>query len=131
MVNIALWIAQVLVAVLFMMSGVMKTFMPIEELMKNVPWAADVPTALVRFIGASELAGALGVILPAATRIKPMLTPLAAAGITTIMVLACAFHGVRGETAGMITNVVLGLPAAFVAWGRFRKVPIAPRGKAA
>jgi len=52
---------------------------------------------LVRFIGVSELAGALGLILPAATRIRPGLTPLAALGLSTIMALAMLFHLVRGE----------------------------------
>jgi len=75
---------------------------------------------LVRFIGVVELAGALGVILPAATRIQPRLTPLAAAGLATIMVLAIPFHLMRGELKEIVINLALGGLAAFVACGRSR-----------
>jgi putative oxidoreductase len=80
---------------------------------------------MVRFIGACELAGAVGLILPAATRIRPMLTPLAASGLVVVMLLAMAFHISRGEAAQALPiNLTLGALAAFVAWGRFRKAPI-------
>jgi putative oxidoreductase len=74
--------------------------------------------ALLRFIGVAELAGGLGLILPAATRIRPMLTPLAALGLATIMTLAFVFHIQRGEWDALPVNAVLGALAAFVAWGR-------------
>src|SRR5688572_4600183 len=86
--NISLWVAQVILAAMFAMAGVMKLTQPIETLALTVPWSADVPLALVRFIGASELAAAIGLLLPSLTRIKPWLTPLAAAGLATIMLLA-------------------------------------------
>jgi hypothetical protein len=82
---------------------------------------------LVRFIGASELLGGLGLVLPAATRIKPALTPLAGAGLITVMVLAALFHLTRGEFGAIPGNVILGSLAAFVAWGRWAKVRIMPR----
>jgi putative oxidoreductase len=125
--HIGLWVAQMLLAVNFGLAGVMKSSQPIAELAKMLPWAGDVPELLVRFIGVSELLGAIGLILPAATRIKPALTPLAAAGLTTIMVLAALFHLQRGETSALPFNIVLGGLAAFVAWGRWKKAPIAPR----
>lgn len=128
--NIALWLAQVLVAILFAMSGIMKAFTPIAELMNSAPWVADVPLLLVRFIGVAELAGAVGVLVPALARILPSLTPLAAAALALVMALACGFHLTRGEPVGAAINVALALPALFVAWGRFRKAPIAPRRKA-
>jgi len=81
----------------------------------------------VRFIGVVEVLGALGVVVPAATRIKPSLTPLAALGLTTVMVLASLTHLARGEVQMLPITIVLATLAAFVAWGRFRKAPIAPR----
>ena len=124
----ALWVVQVLLAAAFGMAGVMKTTLPIPELTANgVAWAADLPVALVRFIGACELTGAIGLILPAATRIRPSLTPLAAAGLATIMALAMVFHLFRGEMGALPFNLGLGALAAFVVWGRAFKAPIAPR----
>jgi putative oxidoreductase len=125
--KIALWIVQVLLAIAFFMSGMMKLVSPIEEIAKNAgTWALEMP-ALVRFIGVAEVAGALGLILPAATRIKPILTPLAACGLLLVMILAALFHASRGEFSSIGANVLLGGLAAFVAWGRLKKVPILPR----
>ncbi|MNT38241.1 hypothetical protein D3C72_1744270 [compost metagenome] len=124
--TIGLWTVQVLVALMFGMAGFMKSTQPIEALAANMPWVASMP-ALVRFIGIAELLGAIGMILPAATRILPLLTPAAGGGLATIMVLAAIFHLTRGEFSGIVANVVLGLLAAFVAWGRLKKAPIAPR----
>jgi putative oxidoreductase len=125
--HVALWIAQVTLALAFAMAGVMKTTQPISELAKQMVWPGALPPALVRFIGASELAGALGLVLPAATRVKPFLTPLAASGILTIMLLAMAFHLSRGEGAVLPMNLGFAALAAFVAWGRFKKSPIQSR----
>jgi hypothetical protein len=66
-------------------------------------------------------------VLPAATRIKPALTPLAALGLATVMVLASLTHLLRGEVQMLPVTAVLAGLAAFVAWGRARKAPIAPR----
>lgn len=124
-----LWLAQIALCLMFGMAGVIKvTAAPEAMASMGIAWATDVPLALVRFIAACELAGAIGLILPALTRIQPWLTPLAALGLLTIQVLALGFHAMRGElaTAGG-TNLVLIALAAFVAWGRTRKVPIAPR----
>jgi len=123
--HILLWIAQVLLACAFGMAGVMKATQPIDALTQaGIAWASQVPLALVRFIGVSELLGAIGLILPAATKIKPFLTPLAALGLLTIMILAMAFHLSRGEIQATPINIVLGGLAAFVAWGRTKKAPI-------
>lgn len=124
--TIGLWVVQVLVAAMFGMAGFMKTTTPIEVLAANMPWVSSMP-GLVRFIGIAELLGAIGMILPAATRIRPILTPAAGGGLATVMVLAAVFHLTRGEYSGIIANAVLGLLAAFVAWGRLSKAPIAPR----
>ena len=81
--HVTLWMAQLLLALAFGMAGIMKSTQPVAELAVAMSWTADVPAALVRFIGASELAAALGLVLPAATRIRPLLTPLAAIGLAS------------------------------------------------
>ena len=129
--NITLWILQFLLAAMFLMAGFMKLSQPIDELSKSLPWAAQVPEGLVRFIGAAEVLGALGLILPALLRIKPILTPIAALGIATVMLFAIFFHGSRGENSAIGMNVVLIIIAALIAWGRFKKAPIAPKGSLA
>jgi len=127
--HISLWIAQAVLALAFGMAGIMKATMPIAELAAKLPWTPDVPLALVRLIGTAELLGAVGLILPAATRIRPGLTALAAAGLVMVMALALSFHAMRGELAQAAPiNLVLGGLAAFVAWGRFRNDPLRGRG---
>ena len=125
--NIMLWIAQVLLAGMFLMSGFMKVAQPIEELAKMLPWASQVPAGLVRFIGISEVLGGLGLILPALLRIKPILTAWAAVGLATVMVFAAIFHASRGESSAIGMNVILALIAILIAWGRFKKAPIRPK----
>jgi hypothetical protein len=123
--RIGLWVVQVLLALMFAMSGITKLALPYAELLKQGAWVEHVPEGLVKFIGVAELSGALGLILPSATRIKPVLTPLSAAGFVVIMVLASALHLSIGERP--IAQLIIGGLAAFVAWGRFRKAPITPR----
>jgi putative oxidoreductase len=125
--HVGLWGAQALLALAFTSAGVMKVTQPIEALAASMVWPGAVPEPLVRFIGVSELLGGLGLILPAATRIKPILTPLAALGLVVVMVLAALFHLSRGELGALPINVVFGALAAFVAWGRLKKAPLAPR----
>ncbi len=84
----------------------------------------------MRFIGAAELAGAIGLILPAATRILPKLTALAATGLVLVMILASGYHFLHGEAARTPVNFLLGGLAAFVAWGRFGRAPILARSAA-
>ncbi|MGE4233523.1 MAG: DoxX family protein [Bacteriovoracia bacterium] len=123
---VGLWLAQVILALAFGMAGAMKTSMPVEELAGNLPWVRDLPN-LVRFIGISELLGACGLILPAITRIYPILTPLAALGLLIVMILATGFHVMRGELQALPVNVVLGGICGFIAWGRAFKAPIKTR----
>jgi putative oxidoreductase len=126
-IRIALWTAQVVLAVLFTMTGAMKVFLSPAEIVKALPDFATMPLGLVRFIGIAELAGAIGLILPAVTRIAPSLTPLAASGLTVVMILAALFHISRGELAPLGLVIPLGVLATFVAWGRYTRAPIAPR----
>jgi putative oxidoreductase len=122
--NIILWIAQVILAGMLIMAGFMKTTMPIEQLSASLPWTKDVPLWLVRFIGASEFFGALGLILPSLLKIKPMLTPLAAMCIIAIMSMAAIFHITRTEFSGVVFTLTLAVVATFIGWGRWKKIPI-------
>ena len=126
--RIALWIVQVLLAVAFFMAGTMKAFTPAAELAAEMPWVNGVPGWVPRLAGFSELLASIGLVLPAATRIKPVLTPFAALGLVAVMVLAALFHVTRGEWAMLAPNLVLASLAAFVAWGRLKRAPIEPRG---
>jgi uncharacterized membrane protein YphA (DoxX/SURF4 family) len=117
--HVFLWIVQVLLAAAFGMAGVMKATQPKEKLEPRMPWVQDFSPGTVRFIGIVELLGALGLILPAATGIVPVLTPIAAAGLAVVMVLAAATHIRRKEPSGVAVNAVLFALAAIVAWGRF------------
>ena len=125
--HITLWIAQVLLAAMFLMSGLMKVSQPIDQLSKMLPWASQVPEALVRFIGVAEVLGAVGLILPSLLRIQPKLTPIAAVGLALVMLFAVVFHISRGETPMIGMNFILIAIAAFIAWGRFKKAPIASK----
>jgi putative oxidoreductase len=124
--HVVLWVAQILLALVFGFAGSMKLVTPIAELAKNGAWMQDW-WLLIRFIGTSEVAGAVGMLLPGLSRIKPKLTSLAALGLLTIMVLATGFHLLRGEARHTPVTIALGALAAFVAWGRYRKAPIRAR----
>ena len=114
---------QVFLALAFGMAGFMKMTAPIEQLAQmGMTFVNRLDAGTVRFIGISEMFGAIGLILPAALRIKPMLTPLAAVGIAVIMVLAIFQHASNNEP--YLPNVFLLALAAFVAWGRFIKAPV-------
>jgi len=116
----ALWIVQGLLAALFLFAGVMKFIMPIEEMTKEVP----LPGLFLRFIGLAEVLGGLGLVLPGLLRIRPGLTPLAAAGLVIIMMGATVISLVTmGVVAAMIPFVV-GLLLVFVAYGRWRLAPL-------
>jgi putative oxidoreductase len=125
--HVGLWVVQGLLGVMFLAVGAMKATLPIAVLVDTLGWPAAVPPALVRVIGVAEFLGGLGLILPAATRVKPMLTPLAAVGLATVLLFATMFHISRGELGALPLPLVLGAAAAFVAWGRAAKAPIAPQ----
>jgi putative oxidoreductase len=125
--HVSLWGAQVLLAAMFGFAGFTKLTGPMSELATMMPWTAAVGEPLTRFIGTSELLGAIGLLVPSLFRIQPKLSALAAAGLTTVMVLASLFHLSRGEYAVIPVNVVLGSIAAFIAWGRTYGRPIPAR----
>lgn len=128
--NKALWAVQILLAAAFAMAGASKLFMPAEALLAQMPWVETTGVTLARVAGLAELLGALGLVLPSALRIAPKLTPLAAAGLVAVMGGAMVTHGLRAEWGAIVVNVVLGGLAAFVAWGRAVRAPIAARNEA-
>ena len=117
--NIALWIAQGLLAALFLFAGGTKLILPIEEMTKEIV----MPGWFLRFIGVCEVLGAIGVILPWLLRIRPGLTPLAAAGLVIIMIGAMVVTLMTGGVATALLPLVVGILAAFVAYGRWRLAP--------
>lgn len=125
--NVALWVVQVLLGLFSLAAGWNHGLRPLADTIQSSPWAADLPVALVKFIGVAELAAGVGLVLPAATRILPILTPLAAVGLAVIMGLAIPFHIMRGEANVIALHVVVVALCVFVAWGRVRRLPIRAR----
>jgi len=117
--NTALWIVQVLLALLFLFAGGIKLVLPVEELMKQMP--LPLPGWFVRFTGVIEVLGALGLILPGLLGIRPGLTPLAAAGLVIVMIGATVYTVAAGDIASALLPLVVGILAAFVAYGRWRR----------
>ena len=114
--NIALWVVQALLAALFLFAGGMKFVMSVEEMTKQIP----LPGWFLHFIGVCEILGALGLILPWLTRIRPGLTLLAAAGLVIIMIGATVIVLMTDGIAMALIPLVVGILAAFVAYGRWR-----------
>ncbi len=119
-----LWILQAVLAIAFIVAGGMKLFMPIETLEAQMGFVSDTPNILVRFIGFAEITGAIGLILPAALRIKPWLTPLAAVGLGVVMILAVGLHVSRGEWMQIGPPAVLLVLLGVAAYGRAKLMPI-------
>jgi hypothetical protein len=122
-VNIALWIVQALLGLLFLFGGVMKLVLPLDQLKGPV----ELPGAFLRFIGVAETAGGLGLILPSLLHIRPGLTPLAAAGLVIVMIGATVITVLGGDPIAALIPAVVGLLAAFVAYGRWRLAPLTGR----
>src|SRR5687768_17397673 len=122
--NIALWIIQVLLALLFLFAGGTKLVLPIDVLLSmGSPNQVVLPGLLIRFIGVCEVLGALGLILPGLLRIRPGMTPLAAAGLVIIMIGATVLTIIGDGMGAAIVPLVVGLLSAFVAYGRWRLAP--------
>jgi hypothetical protein len=116
----ALWIVQGLLALLFLWAGGIKLVLPLEKLAGPAP----LPGLFLRFIGVAEVLGAIGLILPGLLRIRPGLTPLAAAGLVIIMIGATVLSLASGDVAMALIPLVVGLLAALVAYGRWRLAPL-------
>jgi hypothetical protein len=125
--RIGLWTEQILIAFAFIGAGLVKLTTPIPQLAAMMPWAGQYSETFVRSIALVDLAGGIGIILPALMRILPRLTVLAALGCSVLQVFALVFHLSRGEAEVTPLNVVLLALSLFVLWGRNSKAPIAPR----
>jgi hypothetical protein len=118
--NLALWIVQGLLALVFLFAGGVKLVIPTDQLVKQAPQFSGL---FLRFIGVCEVLGAIGLILPRLLRIRPGLTPLAAAGLVIIMIGATAVTAAGGSIPQALAPAIVGLLAAFVAYGRWRSAP--------
>lgn len=118
--NVALWIIQVLLALLFLFAGAMKFIIPVEEMTKQMP--VPLSGLFLHFIGVCEILGGLGLVLPMLLRFKPWLTPIAAVGLAIIILGAIGFSlmlGVMQALMPLVTELLL----IFIAYGRWRLVP--------
>lgn len=123
--NIALWIIQILLALLFLFAGVTKLVLPIEVLMSmGSPNQVVLPGLLIRFIGVCEVLGALGLVLPGVFRRRQELTPLAAVGLAIIMIGAVIVTIMGDGVVMAISPLVVGLLCALVAYGRWKLKPL-------
>ena len=117
-----LWTAQSLAALLFLFAGSMKFIMPAEKMQQG---PVSLPLAFIQFIGICECLGALGLMLPGLLRTRTSLTPLAAAGLTIIMIGATAVSILGMGAAAGIFPAVVGIVTAWIAYGRIRVAPLA------
>ena len=118
--NTVLWIIASVLAVLFLLFGLLKIARPKEKLVASgIAWAEDFGPGVVKTLGALEVLAAIGLILPAVLGVAPVLVPLAALGLVVVMVGAAITHVRRKESPGLIVNVVILALAAVVVWGRF------------
>jgi hypothetical protein len=115
--NRALWILQVLLALLFLFAGGVKLVLPLDQFVKQAPMLSS---GFLRFVGVCEVLGAIGLILPGLLRMRQGLTPLAAAGLVGIMIGAVVVTLMTGTIAMAIMPAVVGLLLLFVAWERRR-----------
>ncbi len=117
--NVVLWIIAGLLAAAFLGAGLTKLTQPKEKLATNMGWVEDFSPGTVKLIGALEVLAAIGLVLPAALDVLPVLVPLAAIGLIALMIGAAITHGRRKESPMIVVNLVLLLLAAVVVWGRF------------
>jgi uncharacterized membrane protein YphA (DoxX/SURF4 family) len=122
--NITLWVLQALLAVAFLAHGLLFLFPPANmvELMNSL-----IPPAFRMFLGVAEVLAAIGLTVPGLTRIQPWLIACAAAGLMVIMVGATVLHMQRSEVGSAITTAILFALLAFVAYLRWKVIPIRPR----
>jgi hypothetical protein len=118
LLNIFLWVLQVLLAGIMLMAAYMKLTMPVSRLAAIYPWTGQVSAVFVRLIGVVDGLGGLGLILPGLLRVKPVLTVWAAGGILSLMLCAIVFHVSRGEASVIGFNVGVVAVAGVIIWGR-------------
>lgn len=124
--NRVLWALQWIFGLYFIAIGVMHFVLP-EGLPAQLDWMYDLDDTIHLISGTAEILGGLGLILPGLIRIQPMLTPIAALGLLVIMVAAMVWHLGREEYVNIGLNIVNAVALAYIAYGRARLEPIAPR----
>lgn len=122
------WVLQLLFGIYFLAIGMMHFVVP-QGLPAQMAWMYDLSPTLHAASGAAEILGGLGLLLPSVTRIKPVLTPLAAVGLIVVMLGAAAWHGSRGEVANLAMNLIVAALLGLIAYMRLRVHPIAPRAE--
>jgi len=122
--NTFLWVLQIILAVIYIVSGVMKVTRPKMKLEPQMGFVEDFSSRSVKLIGTAEVLGALGLVLPAATGVATVLTPLAATGLVILMAGAIVVHRRRGESAAAVVPAVLLVLSLVVAIGRFGPYPL-------
>ncbi len=120
--NTILWILQVLLALIFLLSGYVMSF-PTPSQAKRMPFILAIPTPFRQILGGADALGGIGLILPEATGILPWLTPLAAICLVILMASAMVFHSRRREYPNVVINLLLLVLAAVIAYGRLVLVP--------
>ena len=123
--NMFLWILAIALAAVFVASGAMKLLALREQQIEKTPYAEDFPHSVIQGIGALEILGALGLVVPALTGIATILVPLAAAGLAITMVFGALVHARRGDPfRAMLPSMLLALGSVVVAWSRFGPYPL-------
>lgn len=119
--NVALWVAQGVLALIYLAAGAGKLTQPKQKLLENpnMAWTEDFSPSTIKLIGGLEVLGALGLVLPWATGIAPVLTPIAAVGLALVQIGAIVVHGRRRETKVLPINLLLLMIAVVIAIGRF------------
>ncbi|MGF9976960.1 DoxX family protein [Viridibacillus arvi] len=116
--NIILWIIQILLALLFITVGSKKAFQT-DKAKESMDWAKNVPNSRIIAIGIVEILGAIGLVLPWALDIAPILTPIAAVGLALTMIVAAILHAKLKENKAVVVNIIILVLISLVAIGRF------------
>lgn len=124
--NVALWVLQIVFGLYFTFIGVLHFVVP-QGLPAAMGWMYELSPTLHLLSGSLEILGGLGLILPGLTKIQTRLTPLAGAGLALVMLGAAVWHLQRGETTNIVLNIINGAIVAFIAYGRWKLVPLRDR----
>jgi hypothetical protein len=126
MLNVALWVVQGLLAGVFLLTGTTKLVFPREVLEKRMHWAAAWPRWRIKLLGLAEVAGAVGLVVPAAMGVLPVLTPIAALCLAVLMLGAAGTHRRLGES--VVSPLLVGALCLVVAAARLKlSAPVSPR----
>jgi|688.fasta_scaffold423212_1 uncharacterized membrane protein YphA (DoxX/SURF4 family) len=126
-IDLSIWVVQAILSGILLMAGIMKILMDTENLGQTIPWALQIPAFLVKLIGLLEVLVAVGIILPSLLRYRPEWARYAALTLVVMMVTAIVYHIVKAEYMAIPGNVIYGVLAAYVAWGRWKRAPISPK----